>query len=484
MDTKVRDVIVVGGGISGLTSAWHLKKAGIDVCLVEATSEVGGCAQTRRHKGFLLEKGPFNVIVRDPAFEAVLDDIATDIHIVPADPSAKKRYIYRYGKIHQVPTGPMALATTGLIGLGAKFRLLRGLIWSRRSGTHEETIAQAATRRFGVEVSDTLVSAAISGILAGDVTQLSLAACFPSAGRVDAVARSLVAYGLRAAIAARRNASRRKRKWRGLISFDNGLGGLTGAMGKRLGDDLHTQCQVKSVSHADQVYELSCRMADGSAGSYRARSLVWATSASVASTLLKPLLPRSAKLITTIASTSLIVLHLGFRRPQIGHPLDGFGFLVPRNEREFPLLGVLFADSVFPHHAPPDHRLIRVFIGGARDPNAIEKTDGELRDLAMRALRGLLQISGEPTMVDVCRHPSAIPQYHLGHLEKIERVRDQVRSMPGLFLTGNYLDGASLNDCVRLGAKCAQEVAAYFDRSLHEPSEGKPNMETRHNVAV
>ncbi len=159
--------------------------------------------------------------------------------------------------------------------------------------------------------------------------------------------------------------------------------------------------------------------------------------------------PEMAVITASIQSASLVVLNVGFRRSDIGHPLQGFGFLVPQNEPEFPLMGVLWADSIFPHHAPPDHRLIRVFIGGARDPDAVSRSDDDLLETAMNSLRGLLQLSGDPVLVDVCRYPAAIPQYHVGHAEKIARLRTVVATKPGLHLVGNYLDGVSLNDCVR-----------------------------------
>ena len=131
---------------------------------------------------------------------------------------------------------------------------------------------------------------------------------------------------------------------------------------------------------------------------------------------------------------------------------------MPDNEPDFPLMGVLWADSAFPHHAPPDRRLLRAFVGGTRTPDAMSWSEDQLVATALASLRHLLRIRGEPTLVDVCRYPAAIPQYYLGHAEKITHLRTEVSRLPGLHLVGNYLDGVSINDCVRLAASVANKM--------------------------
>lgn len=478
MTDDLRDLIVVGAGISGLTAAWSLKKAGMDVLLLEASSEVGGCARTESRDGFLLEKGPFNVMVRDPAFERLLEDVSADVNVIKADRAARSRFIYHRGRLLAVPTNPAALVATRLLSLRGRCRLLRGLIISPPAGDGEDTIEQAATRRFGYEVSDRIVSAAISGIFAGDVRRLSLKACFPGVARIDSTTRSLFAYGLKSMISAvRTKKAAHRRKWRGLISFEGGVGALTTALGRRLAPNLVCDCSVEQVRHRAGVYELTCRMSDGRTCTFRCRRLVVGSPVAEAARLLRGMLPEAADLLTSVESASLVVLSLGYRRADIGHPLTGYGFLVPQNEQDFPLLGVLWADSIFPQHAPPDHRLIRVFIGGARYPGAVNLSDAELLATATNALRDLLGLSAEPVLVDVCRYRAAIPQYHRGHVEKIQRLYDLIgqQSLPapaggqtGLHLIGNFQAGVSLNDCVRLAAETAARLIA-GSQALPEP---------------
>lgn len=465
MEKTSYQVIVVGGGISGLTAAWHLKQAGVDVALIERESTVGDCTRTESRDGFLLEKGPFNVMVRDPAFEALLEGVSDRVSVVRASHAARKRFIYRRGKLHAVPTNPVALATTGLLSVGSRLRLMSGMLLSRRAGSGEETIEQVATRRFGREVADTMVSAVISGIFAGDIKKLSLEACFPVVGRIDREARSLIGYGLASAF--KKKKGKHRRRWRGLVSLDGGLGALTGALGEALGSDLRTSCTVDDLRSTDEGYEVDIIRDDGCSERLTCQRLVMAAPVAEAERLLSPQIPEIADVTQTISSASLVVLNLGFRRSEIGHPLDGFGFLVPQNEPDFPLMGVLWADSIFPHHAPADHRLIRVFIGGARDASAVDRSDDELLNTAIGSLRDLLQISGSPMLVDVCRYPAAIPQYYAGHAERIKRLRQAVATAPHLHVIGNYLEGVSLNDCVRLATETAEKIS----QSLDAPNE-------------
>ncbi len=467
MNRETREVVVLGGGISGLTVAWELKKAGIDVCLLEKANAVGGCTRSEKRDGFLLEKGPFNVIVRDPSFETLLDDVADDANVVSASKEAKLRYIYRSSALHTVPTNPIAMLTTKMLSPSARMRMLRGLFISKRCGASEETMEQVATRRIGREATDTIVSAAISGIFSGDIAKLSLSACFPSVGAIDQNARSLIAYGLKSALTKKK---KRAPRWRGMVSLDQGLGALTHQLGEKLGEDCIKGASVQSLTHNESGFTIAYDC-DGDSHTIHARRVVLAVPVEVAQRLLQPLLPNAAEHLSPIKSASLAVLNLAFRRSDVAHPLRGFGFLVPRNEPEFPLMGVLWANSIFPHHAPSDQQLLRVFIGGARDPNAVMLSDSELIERAQLGLRDILSITGQPTLTDIVRYAPAIPQYHKGHRERIAKFRKELAKLPGLFAAGNYLDGVSLNDCVRVGAKCAADIRIELEQDLTSPQQ-------------
>ena len=469
----MHDVIVVGGGISGLSCAWHMAEAGLDVSLIEAQSSVGGCMQTQHRDGFLLEKGPFNVIVRDPSFQELLTAIGDQVQVVAASKDARSRYLYRNGTLMAVPTNPIALATSGLLSTGGKLRAIRGLLLSERGSGEETTIGECAMRRFGRDVTDTMVSAVVSGILAGDIDKLSLDACAPKIARMDREARSLLAFGVSKMLGmfSRKKDGKPRRKWRGLVSIDQGLGAVADALAARLGAGLVTGQRVISIARDSDWFSVTGQDNSGQEHVHQARRVVLAVPITALGTLLEPLAPGTTAIASSIDNAALTVLNLVFKREDVGHPLRGFGFLVPRNQLDIPVMGVLFADSAFPHHATPEHRLIRVFVGGIRTPDVISRSDDELVATSVGSLRDLLKIRGEPTMIDVCPYPTAIPQYHVGHLDKIAQLRKLVAPIDGLDLVGNYLEGVSVNDCVRVGKQVAGEVVvgARRDAPVNKP---------------
>jgi oxygen-dependent protoporphyrinogen oxidase len=458
---QIRDVVVVGGGISGLTAAWHLRRGGADVALIEAQQRVGGSIQTEQRDGFLLEQGPFNVIVRDPAFEELLTALGDRINVVTASEAARKRYIYRHGRIHAVPTGPVRLFHTPLLSFGGACRAMRGLCVSRRGGGADTTIAEFAERRFGAEVADTLVSAAVAGILAGDTRRLSAYACFPVLKDFDMHSFSPLGRTLRRVprMIRKRRDPKLRRKWRGLVSLDRGLGGLCAALADELGANVYTGCRLRAIHMRDgNLRNGSFALAVDTAVGPRelqCRRLVLATPAREAAHQLEELAPAASRLLAGVESASLTVLNLAFRRADIAHPLDGFGFLVPHNEPRFPLLGVLWADSAFPHHAPPGYRLLRVFVGGPRTLDLAQCADDELMHTACAALTDLLDLRGAPALVQVCRYAEALPQYHVGHEQRMAEVQRHIARIPGLALAGNYLAGVSINDCIKLSKQVA-----------------------------
>ncbi|MEE9129577.1 MAG: protoporphyrinogen oxidase [Phycisphaerales bacterium] len=463
MTTTSRDVIVIGGGISGLTAAWRLKQAGIDVCVLESEHEVGGAMRTERRDGFLLEKGPFNVIVRDGAFERLLKDLGNEIEVIEAARiAAQARYVLHDDRLYKVPSNPLDLVTTPLLTLGGKARLLRGLVASRRPRADDDSIDNTARRRFGPQVADRLVSALCVGIFAADSRDLSLSACLPSAAEIDTQSRSPLGFMIAKHLRQRRNGKTRRR-WRGLISFRQGLGELPKILAAQLRQELFPSCRALSIRKVGRRYEISCSIEGGIGPTFRTGHLVLAVPKSATATLLVDVAPEISEHIKVIPSSGLVVLNLGFERGHVGHPLDGYGFLVPATSSSFPLLGVLWADSVFERHAPPNRRLLRVFMGGSRRPDMLTKRDKELVDIACTALRDLLRLTSEPLLIDVCRWPDAIPQYRPGHVQRVVQINQQLRQHPGLHLIGNYLDGISINDCVRTASRAASEIARHIE---------------------
>jgi oxygen-dependent protoporphyrinogen oxidase len=480
-----RGIIVVGGGISGLVAAWKLKSVGADVALVESNNRVGGCMRSEHRDGFILEKGPFNVLVRDEAFHDLLDACEGDVKPIRASEDSNARWLLKNGRLHAVPTGPPALIGSPLLSVGAKLRMLRGMLIGRRADTDEPTIHQAAERRLGREVADTFISSIVAGVFGGDSRKLSLKACFPKAWRFDRERRSPLLYEMKVLREKKRrmHADSRLAARNGLISFDGGLQSLADWLAAQLGDGLLARTRVESIEQTDDGYVLRC-----SRGAERitttCRHLVLATPAPATADLLRALAPRASETLEQIETASLVVLNLGYRKADIGHPMRGYGFLVPSTETDVPIMGVLWADSAFPHHAPPDQRLIRIFMGGPRDPGAAQCNNDELLRRGIDAVKDLLSITGEPSLVDICRWPNSIPQYHLGHPDRVEAIRAGIANLPGLHLVGSYLTGVSVNDCVRDATRIVDEIIHTDQKSVSSCARSRPPSAADRRTAI
>ena len=467
MNQQNCEYVVIGGGVSGLATAWCLSKAGRDVRLLEKNPAVGGCMRTLRKDGFLLEQGPFNVLVRDPAFEQLLGDLGDDIEVESAGPDAKKRYLYLGGRLVPLPSGPVSFLTSRFLSASGKIRLLAEPICARRPRCDDPTIGDFATRHFGAEFAHNVLGALVTGVFGGDVDRLSLKSCFPSLGRLDREHRSLFLHGLSVPFRRIGKPKKPRRRWKGLINFVGGLGAMSDVIAGRLGDVVTTNCEVTSIERRGDGYSVAYS-ASGVSQSLETWQVVLATPIGQAVGLLNTMANepagKIAESLASVESVPMVILNLGFRREDVGHDLKGFGFLVPPGEQGLSFLGVLWASSIFPSHAPPDHHLFRVFVGGAKRPELAQSSDDELVALAMDELRDVLELRGDPVLVNSCRHASAVPQYYPGHTEMVRRIRAQLSSVPNLHLVGNYLEGVSINDCVR-------QARETVDRMIAQPAE-------------
>jgi len=456
---------VVGGGVSGLATAFYLHKHGCDVRLLEKETTVGGCMRTLCEDGFLLEQGPFNVLVRAPAFQELLDDLAGSLQVEQANASSKMRYLYLGGRLVPLPSGPISLLSSRFLSAGGKLRLLAEPLCARKPANDDPTISDFATRHFGQEFAANVLGAFVRGVFGGDSECLSLKACFPSLAALDRDYRSLLLYGLTVPFRRIGKPKKPQRRWKGLINFAGGLGALSNAIARRLDSAIETGCAVGRLIRSGDGYSIEYDNAEGPQ-LLRADQVILATPVEQAAKLIGGMDGESCsevgRLLATIESIPMVILNLGFRKEDVGHNLEGFGFLVPPKEKGISCLGVLWASSIFPSHAPPSHHLIRVFLGGT------DKSDDELVALAMEELTDLLQLSGRPVLQNVCRYAAAIPQYYRGHCDTVRRIRQGLDSIPNLHLVGNYLDGVSINDCVRSARNTASEIAGASAESMEE----------------
>ena len=437
------DVLIVGAGISGLTTAFRLARSGWHVAVVEAAGRVGGAIQTHAEGSWRFELGPNTVLENHETAGRLIHDAGLDGEKVVAAPSAKRRYLYKDGRLIPLPGGPPGFLTTPLFSPGAKLRLLKEP-WIRRppQGT-EESIAQFVRRRLGQEFLDYAVGPFVSGVYAGDPERLSVRWAVPKIWTLERDHGSLI----RGAFARRKGPA----PGGAMISFRDGLEALPKKLAQEIGD-VRTGVSVQKIVRVTGGYR-----ADTSVGSIEAKRIVLAVPADAAARLLDEITAGASRLFDQIPYAAVAVLALGWRRADVGHPLAGFGFLAPRKEG-LRSLGCLFPSELFPGRAPEGYVALAAFAGGRTDPEIVSWDEDRIATTLIDELRGPLSLHGDPAFHLVRRWPRAIPQYEVGHGRFVDRAREIEQALPGLYLGGNFLGGVSVPNCIQNGTELAERM--------------------------
>jgi protoporphyrinogen/coproporphyrinogen III oxidase len=430
-------VLVVGGGISGLTLAWYLQRRGAEVTVLEAGAAPGGNIRTVERDGFLIDTGPTSTLLRGGALAEMIGELGLDAAVVEADRRAR-RYIVKHERLLPLPHDAAGFITTPLFGVSAKLRLFAEPLYRR--APHEESIAAFVRRRLGREILDWAVDPFVSGVYAGDPERLSVRAATARLYALEAEHGSLFVGAWRQMRRQRRTGAAPPAER--LISFRRGMQTLPRALATALGTRLRLNALVLSVERV--ASEWVVRTADAE---FRAPQLVLALPAYAAASLLAPWSPPAEHDLAAVAYPPVASVALGFAREQVTHALDGFGTLLPRRAGR-DTLGVIFSSTLFPGRAPAGNVLLTGFIGGARNPAVAGYSVQLLADKVLEELRPLLGVRGEPRFRHVELWPRAIPQYELGHATRVARIDGALRRLPGLQLRANWRDGVSLADSV------------------------------------
>ncbi|HBD23992.1 MAG TPA: protoporphyrinogen oxidase [Oceanospirillaceae bacterium] len=451
-----QQVIVIGAGISGLCSAWFLQQQGYDVLVLEASASVGGNLQTVQRDGCQFERGPNSFINNRQAMADLIKGAGLEEEIVLANAAAHRRYIGKHGKLIALPSKPLEAITSKILPWAGKLRVAKEPFVGQSAG--EETIAQFATRRLGKDVFDWLIDPFISGIYAGDPSKLSIQAAAPKLFALEQQHGSLI-KGAWAQIKARRAATGPKLDG-AMMSFKLGLHQLMRTLADQLLNPVQLNTQVESVSYS-QDYGYMVRSGDTI---WQAEKLVMAVPAAQVARLIEdlptpnePQLMAAQKQLRSIEYPAVATISMAFEKGQIQHPLDGFGALIPSKENK-QTLGVLFPSSIFPDRASANQHILTVFVGGGRGHQAMQLSADERLALVLDELHSYLGIDGQPLWSEESYWPAAIPQYTLGHLQKVAEIDQALAHLPGLYLRSNWRDGVALGDCVEQSQVLALQI--------------------------
>lgn len=443
----MKQVLIAGAGISGLALAWALEQRGVAVRVLEAEALPGGKLRTASAEGFLCEWGPQSFSFRDPAAEALVRALCLEDRLVVGGRDSLRRCVVVAGRLEDVPASPLSLARSPLLPWHAKARALLDLALPRGPSARgdDESVAAYARRRLGAAAAERLFfPLASGGLYAGDPELVSLPSAFPAFARLERERRSLLC-GLFAAASSGPL----------IATFRGGMGELPAALASALGGALHLRVKLRAVRERGGRLVASAEES-GRAVEAEADALALALPAHAAAPALAELDRGLAGTLEVIPYAPVALCYLGYRREALP-PLRRYGFWVPPSERS-PLLGGVFTSSVFPNHAPPGSSLVALRLGGACGEPLLQRSDEELTSLARAELERLVGAAAPPVFSRVHRHPRALPQYALGHRERLQTVEAAERRHPGLFLAGNAYRGLGIAECIRDGEALADRI--------------------------
>ena len=459
---RVVDAIVVGAGISGLVAAYRLQRSGFAVQVIEAGARPGGVIGTVARDGCLFERGPNSALDTTPLIGELVDQLGLNDALHFASQASEKRYVVRGGVLTALPTSPGAFLSSRLFSSGAKLALLREPFRRPSAPEVEESIAAFVRRRLGPEFLDYAIDPFVAGVYAGDPEKISVRAAFPKLHALEQRWGSLIRGQILGAGERRRQKESAKNTAKS-FSFGGGMQVLTDALAAKIGNVvLHTRV-TRIERGAGGVFSVRGEQA-GQRVDWCARAVVLATPTEQAAALVREHAGDAAAALDAIVYAPVATVASAYAASSIAHPLDGFGCLVPRKEQRR-VLGVLFSSTMFEGRAPAGTALLTTFVGGQRNPELPSLAEADIAALAHAEHAALLGAREAPLFQAVTRWPRAIPQYTLGHLDRVARAEAAARALPGLFFCANWKGGVSVGDCIKNGHLEADVAAAHLRAS-------------------
>src|SRR4030095_11499714 len=484
----MKRIVIIGGGISGLAAAHRLTELAkanqtpLEIILLEANDRLGGTIQTEHRDGFLLERRPDSFISEKPEPGALEPRLCIEARLLQTNKPYRRSFIVRNGTLRKVPEGFQLLVpsrlwpflATDIFSFAGKLRMAGDLFLPRSSinGSDEESLARFVTRRLGKEALERMAQPMVGGIYTADPSRLSLRATLPRFLEMEREHRSIILAMFRKRSQATSSGVSGAR-YSLFLSFDYGMQVLVDELTRNIlnaGAELRLKTKVDLLSLVPQADKglHSWTVTTTTGDAVRTDAVCLAVPGHAAALLVRPINHQLAQHLEEIEYASTATINFAYRRADIQHPLDGFGFVVPIIEKRS-LIACTFSSVKFPRRAPDDYVLLRAFVGGALQKKMFELDEPEMVQRVKADLNALLGISGEPMFVETAKWSRSMPQYEVGHLQRVTAIENDLEELPTLGLCGNSHRGAGIPDCIRSGEIAAQRL---FDLVLTSTTKG------------
>ncbi len=455
------DVTIIGGGISGLSSAHFLQKKGLKTVVLEKSYRTGGSIRSARVEGFLVEYGPNSTLDTSPVIHELFSDIGIESQMEYANEQSKNRYILRDGRLNVLPMTPLAFLKTPHFSCKAKWRLFKEPFIGPADPEIEETLAQFVIRRLGQEFLDYAIDPFVAGIYAGLPERLSVKSAFPKLYDLEKKYGSLIKGTILGAKERKKREEVSKQSAK-LFSFPKGLQTVTDALSREYERDIYLNSQIRRISKENENFIIHF---DDGKNQYQLLSSALLLTIPVYAygelpgDFFVPLLPTLQK----IYYPPVTVVYFGYKKKPECRPLDGFGFLVPRKENR-QILGTIWSSTIFKNRAPDGGIALTTFVGGSRQPEIALMEEAKLFDIVFSDLKDIMQLNDKPDVVVIQPWPKAIPQYNIGHQQILDEVEKFEKTNPGVFLSGNFRGGISVGDCIKQSKVMADRIVSELSR--------------------
>lgn len=464
---KTKRILIAGGGITGLTAAFYLQKAmkeknlPYEIMLAEASDHLGGKIQTVRHNGFVIERGPDSFLERKTPAVKLVNELGMNDQLVRN--ATGQSYILVNGKLRKMPKGaqmgvPTQLKPFLFSGMfSAKGKLRAGLDFLMPRGkTGDQPLGTFLRRRFGDELVENCIEPLLSGIYAGDIDNMSLLATFPNFYQLEQEHRSLI-KGLKQTGNKKKSKATSGKKKGMFLSFRNGLQSMIEELDKQL-DNVKIQLQT-SVDHVERKeFGYHVLLSDGTV--YKADAIIMATPHQTLPKIFSQY--DFFRPFNDVPATSVANIAMAFDAAAIKKDMDGTGFVVSRNS-DYRITACTWTHKKWPTTTPSKKALVRCYLGRPDDQEAVSLSDVEMVDVVLKDLNKTMKIKKKPEFYVISRWKDAMPQYTVGHLERIHQLRNEANAqLPGIFFAGSSFEGVGVPDCIEQGEKAVQDVLDYF----------------------